>query len=147
MDKKTLMAQARFWNNVKIISHSNSNQCWEWQGSKLPNGYGVTTDGVGNTVLAHRYVAGLTGNIHGQVVMHVCDNPACVRPDHLFVGSQADNMQDMLNKQRKTSKANHSIVRDIRTKTLTRAEYATKYNISEYTVGDIQRRTTWKHVS
>lgn len=146
MDIKTIMTHARFWRNVKIVPYANSNQCWEWQASKLPNGYGIASIGNGDTMLAHRYVASMSQDITDNVVMHSCDNPACVRPDHLVVGTQKDNMKDMINKGRKNTKVNHTIVRDIRTRTLTRKEYAAKYNISEHTVGDIQRRYVWKHV-
>lgn len=141
MNRKDIMSQARFWTHVDVITHSNSSQCWEWKGGKLPNGYGMA-----NGVLAHRFVASQFGDIEGKVVRHICDNPSCVRPDHLEIGTQKENLDDMSNKGRRSSKVNPKIVKDIRTKFLTREEYARKYGISECTVGDIQRYATWKWV-
>ena len=140
------MTQARFWNKVNVIPQSNSAQCWEWQGGTLPNGYGVASIGQSKTMLAHRFVASLTSDITDKVVIHSCDNPLCVRPDHLIVGSQQDNIDDMFAKGRNSAKVNPVIVKDIRTKFLTRPEYAAKYGISIHTVGEIQRRQTWAWV-
>lgn len=143
---KNIMSQARFWNNVNIVPQSNSFQCWEWQAAKLPNGYGIASIGNGETMLAHRYVASLSSDITNQIVLHTCDNPLCVRPDHLIVGTQQDNINDMIAKSRKYTKLSIQQVRDIRTKSHTRKEYATKYSISLYTVGEIQRNQTWKWI-
>lgn len=145
-DIEQLETQARFWNKVKIIPESQSRSCWEWQGATMENGYGVASIGKSKTQLAHRYAASLTQDISNKIVQHICDNKLCVRPSHLRIGSQLDNMRDMYVKNRQNSKVNIEIVRDIRLKSLTRIEYAEKYNISEHTVGDIQRRTTWAWV-
>lgn len=150
MDKGKLMTIARFWNKVNVVPESNSDACWEWQGGTLNNRsghrYGVASIGRSKTELAHRFVAGLTEDIEGRVVQHTCDNPICVRPDHLIVGDQKTNMRDMYEKDRANSKLDRVKVLDIRTKSLSRAEYAKKYNISEYTVGEVQRRKTWDWV-
>lgn len=74
--------------------------CWLWQGDKR-NGYGSVWRG-GVRCYAHRVAYELT---HGPIpaemhVCHRCDRPACVNPDHLFVGSQADNIRDMWSKGR-----------------------------------------------
>lgn len=90
--------------------------CWNWTGSRNANGYGYIggefANGkryvpVGSFILAHRAswiihngeIPEGTG-AHGTVVMHKCDNPACVNPDHLMLGEQADNVRDMDNKKR-----------------------------------------------
>ena len=146
MDIKQLMTLASFRNNVKIIPYSNSDACWEWQGGSLPNGYGVASIGSSKTELAHRFIAGFLEDVKDKVVLHTCDNPCCVRPDHLRVGTQQDNMRDMFNKDRSNSKLNRTAVLDIRTRILSRPEYAKKYGIAVGTVGDIQRKSTWKHI-
>src|SRR3990167_1210519 len=89
----------RFWK--KVQKGDSPEKCWEWKSCKNPEGYGqFTIDG--KKVYAHRYSWELhNGTIpDGLWVLHHCDNPACVNPDHLFVGTQTDNMQDMISKGR-----------------------------------------------
>lgn len=74
--------------------------CWNWIGMKCPNGYGrVKRDG--KFLFAHRYSYQLLkGDIGEFYVLHRCDNRKCVNPDHLFLGTQKDNQQDMKRKGR-----------------------------------------------
>lgn len=78
-----------------------SGACWRWLGAKSGKGYGKVRVGRGR-VDVHRLVYALVnGPIpDGLQVLHRCDNPICCRPDHLFLGTQSDNMQDMLAKGR-----------------------------------------------
>lgn len=147
MDIKTAMIQARFWNQVTVISHSNSDQCWLWKGAKMPNGYGIFGHAPGKTCLAHRYAASLCGDIADKVVMHRCDNPSCVRPDHLEIGDQSMNQRDMYVKARDNNKLNAASVKDIRSRRVSRREYAALYGVSVFTVGQVQRRETWDWVT
>lgn len=80
----------RFWAKVK-----KTRKCWIWTGAKLPTGYGRL--GIEyKTVAAHRYSYELhIGTIpDGMFVCHSCDNPPCVRPEHLFLGNGLVNMRD-----------------------------------------------------
>lgn len=77
--------------------------CWEWTASRHPRmGYGRFGDGHRRIVYAHRYMWELArGPIpHGMNVLHRCDNGPCVRPSHLFLGTQRDNIADVIAKGR-----------------------------------------------
>lgn len=89
----------RFWEKVQ-----KGEGCWLWTGCLDRRGYGQIARGGkhGGHMKAHRAAFTLTnGPIPGGGhILHRCDNPACVRPDHLFLGTHADNMQDMWAKGR-----------------------------------------------
>jgi len=76
------------------------NGCLEWQGTKNPLGYGVIRVATENrTVLVHRRVMELVLDIKiekGKQVCHICDNPSCVNPMHLYVGDAMSNVHDMI---------------------------------------------------
>lgn len=90
--------EERFWRRVP-----RSEGCWEWRGARHPRlGYGKFSVSRNTNIPAHR-AAWLFE--HGEIpqgmrVLHKCDNPPCVRPDHLFLGTQTDNMRDCAAKGR-----------------------------------------------
>ena len=86
----------RFWAKV-----DTSGECWEWTAARNSKGYGAFWDGTRHQK-AHRYSWELQiGTIpEGLLVCHKCDNPKCVRPDHLFLGTYQDNAIDAINKGR-----------------------------------------------
>lgn len=92
-------AAARFWSKVSGESES---ECWEWTGHKTKLGYGRVNFKPGFTMLAHRVAYYLVhGNLPSDtLICHNCDNPGCVNPKHLFMGSHADNTADMMAKGR-----------------------------------------------
>jgi hypothetical protein len=85
----------RFWSKV-----DKSGSCWLWTGAKNEHGYGLFNVRK-RSKLAHRIAWELAhGEPAADCVLHRCDTPACVRPDHLFHGSKADNSRDMREKGR-----------------------------------------------
>jgi len=84
----------RFWAKVSIPEEKT--ECWLWTGFKDKNGYGRISNRDTKMSLSHRYSYELKfGNIpDGFMVRHVCNNPMCVNPDHLKIGTSKDNSQD-----------------------------------------------------
>ena len=90
-------ASARFWAKV-----NKTDGCWLWEGVTTPNGYGMfPVPGTRKSVSSHRFSwEQANGEIpQGLSVLHRCDVRACVNPEHLFLGTQMDNMIDMMKKR------------------------------------------------
>ena len=94
--RKGVSVESRFWSKVE-----KSDGCWIWRASKLKDGYGQFR-AYYRSWAAHRFAWRLEfGEIpKGLFVCHHCDTPACVRPDHLFLGTARDNNQDASTKGR-----------------------------------------------
>ena len=147
---------ANFWSRV-----DKSGECWIWTGCRLKGGYGQLghPDGSGRQVRAHRLAWELShGPIPaGLLVCHTCDNPPCVRPDHLFLGTTSDNVHDARAKGRAAIGERHGRavlteedVRQARTLAgtgLSSAEVASRYGVSVTTMRYALMGKTWRHVA
>lgn len=93
----------RFWTHV-----ARGDGCWEWTGTRRPDGYGVHWNG-SRQVRAHRRSWEMANGPlpEGAVIRHSCDNPPCVRPDHLAIGTQQDNLADMTSRGRRVRGERH----------------------------------------
>lgn len=150
---KNKLAPQRFWSYVE-----KTKNCWLWTGSQQGTGYG--TFGVTKRIrkLAHRYAWELTHGIipDGSKVLHKCDVRNCVNPDHLFLGTNADNSADMVSKGRHSfgeksasAKLNTTDVLEImRMLSLkcTHQSIADTYNVSIGTITAIALGKNWKHL-
>jgi len=161
----------RFWKKV-----NKTDSCWLWKTSNKKTGYGAFPIWDKNSkkinITAHRFSYMLHyGHIpKGMHVCHTCDIRNCVNPAHLFVGTQKDNIQDALAKNRMPKGDNHYMhqkpdlirkgeqlsqskltedeVRAIRemSQTLPQKNIAKMFNVSTHAIYCIQKNITWKHV-
>lgn len=147
--------QERFENKVELIPFST---CHWWVAYTTSKGYG-TFRGKYEKEFAHRVSYKLyKGKIcEGLYVLHKCDNPTCVNPDHLFLGTQADNMRDMCDKGRQnklrgevanSSKLTEADIRKIRAfkKDISYVKMAKIFNISKSHLCRIINRQIWSHI-
>lgn len=131
--------------------------CWLWEGSLNGQGYGLiwTNDHGGRADRAHRVSVRLSGRVieEGQVVRHSCDNPACVNPAHLLVGSASENVRDRIIRGRSAvgeknarAKLTDDAVLAIRRDLPTTRDAARKYGVSRDAVISAKSRKTWSHI-
>lgn len=96
-----LRANQLFWSNVQ---RGDDAACWLWTGRIDPAGYGKFSSWRAHRLMYERHAGQIPD---GLVVCHRCDNPSCVNPAHLFVGTQGDNMRDASAKGRLRTGASH----------------------------------------
>lgn len=141
----------------RYVDPGGADDCWEWQGACSKGGYGNVRVG-GRQTKAHRLSYELAnGPIPaGLVVRHSCDNPPCVNPNHLLVGTHGDNAQDkalrdrsMFGERSSTARLTASNVGEIRTRSAAgepSASLAVAYDVSEAAIRHILAGRTWKRV-
>jgi hypothetical protein len=156
--RQRLPLSERFWFSVL-----KSEGCWEWQGCRnVEGGYGVIR--FGKHLLTHRVSWELhNGQIpDGLCVLHHCDNPACVRPDHLFLGTHQENMDDKSRKGRNSPPAamkgeehENAKLRDGDIPLIRRAvaigfrqkDVAAAYGVAQSLVSRIATGGSWGHIA
>jgi len=154
-----LTQEQRFW---KKVDKRGPDECWGWRGYKTPLGYGQFQNfgGKGHTY-AHRISYKIAhGHIQqDMIVRHSCDNPGCVNPAHLLLGTHKDNTMDMIERKRNLScvgennnlaKLSAEKVIEIR-KRFSGGEknkfLAKEYGVSISTISSVCHKQTWKHIS
>ncbi len=147
--------EERFWDKV---DKKSDDECWEWIGAKS-NGYGDFWNG--KRIKAHQYSWILhKGEIpKGMLICHHCDNPACVNPNHLFLGTVRDNLIDMVNKGRgnfnygekypkhKLNTEDVLLIRKLyRLGASTQIQLAKDFNMSFQQISRIVNNQRWTHI-
>ena len=146
----------RFFSKVDA---SDDGGCWAWTGKRNSDGYGELQDN-GKILKAHRVAfeaATGTSIPFGMEVCHTCDNPACCRPGHLFLGTHTDNMRDMAKKGRGVypdvrgerhvaAKLTASGVRAIRRDRRPQRVIADSFGISQSLVSQVKTGKVWSHI-
>ena len=148
---------------TKFLKHAligSKESCWGWKGSKHKQGYGMAY-AQGAVIKAYRlsYLVNIGEIPEGICVCHKCDNPSCVNPDHLFLGTQAENILDMDKKGRRTpqkgafnhnaklSEAEVASLREVYSKGgNTISTLAKQYGLSISGCYSIIKRKTWSHI-
>lgn len=133
-------------------------ECWEYTGGISSNGYGNVNLATGGTRSAHRVAWEQEyGPIpKGMFVLHRCDNKLCIRPQHLFLGTQADNVADKVSKNRQArgelsgsatlTEEEVKLIRWLTGEGYTDVEVALQFGVTNTTVGQIRKRKTWRHI-
>lgn len=151
---KNASLSERFWEKV---NKNGPDECWPWTGGATPEGYGRF--GIGNKAMCSS--THFSWELHhgspvpdGLWVLHRCDNPPCVNPAHLFVGTQLDNMRDRNAKGRANLargeragrvKLTEADVRKIRAGGKPR-DLAAHFGVNESTISDVRTGRSWKHL-
>ena len=149
----------RFWSKVDV---RGPDECWPWTAATAWNGYGrIGSGGRGEGTLgAHRVAwASTNGKIpDGLCVLHICDNPPCCNPQHLFLGTQADNLRDCAAKGRsadtrgekcsaaKLTTIGVRLIRYWLSKGYMQKEIADTFGVSRPTISNINRGYSWSHI-
>jgi hypothetical protein len=162
MAKANLPAQTFFEKHLSKIDFCGPGGCWVWVAGKVGNGYGAVSH-CGRGRLAHRIayesVHG-AGSASGLVVRHRCDTPPCVNPDHLELGTHADNVRDKVARGRqskgeangntKLTEADVRLIRDLCISGSAErglSAMARRFGVCRGVVGRVVRREVWKHVT
>ncbi|MFD3741090.1 helix-turn-helix domain-containing protein [Streptomyces sp. NPDC058629] len=155
---KRLTFAERFWSKV---DRRTPDECWPWTAALNEHGYGVMRPNTqrrnGPTVKAHRVSLQLAGvDIEGLYVLHSCDNPPCVNPNHLSTGTAAANAADMVGKDRQargtgrtSSKLTEEQIPEIRARAAAgemQKVLAAEYGVSHPTISRVVNRHGWLHV-
>ncbi len=154
--------QKRYLDKFNTLYLKKRNGCWEWKGALGKGGYALFWDGK----ITHRANRYSYLNFHGPIpkgllVCHSCDNPSCVNPNHLFLGTNSENQIDAVKKgrqgahigangeknlQAKLSKKDVLEIRTLLKQGINQRVIATKYKITQSNVSNINKGKTWSNL-
>jgi hypothetical protein len=150
--------EQKFWSSVL-----KTDTCWLWTRYRDPAGYGQLHLTKKKHILAHRHAWELSHRRKipkGMMILHHCDNPPCVNPAHLYLGTQMDNMADKMRRGRHRptrgerdgmAKLNEEQIREIRLAYaaggVTQEVLAQYFGISQTQISDIIARKRWAHAA
>ena len=140
--------EEKFWGDV--VPEPNTG-CWLWAGEVNNKGYGVVSRGRGHRMYAHRLSYSLNiGPIpDGMQVLHRCDTPPCVNPNHLRLGTHRENLAEAASKlrfsQAKLSPGAVIQIRDL-AGAVTQTELARRFGVSQSCIWYVLKAETWKHI-
>lgn len=150
--------QAKGWTESVVVPELGP--CWEWNGLRDKRGYGRICVAGRKMRFAHRisYMTWVGDLEPSEYICHMCDNPPCINPAHLFPGDQTKNMSDAARKDRTAygvlqgqSKLTDEMVREIRERYVPRkvsqAYLAAEYGVSQATINKVVRGKTWQRVA
>lgn len=145
------VAEASFWS---LVDMNLMRSCWLWKGMKSPNGYGRFKIGKVKHG-AHRVSYALSYGYcpRDLVVRHACDNPLCVAPHHLSLGTDAENIADRCLRQRtaRGSRGGMAILTDVDVRAILADKriarvIANDYGVHKSTVAKVKSGRNWKHI-
>lgn len=156
--------EKRFWERVNKngpqpdpVKYPGLDQCWQWTAFATPDGYGMITV-EGKPSYAHRlsYAMHVSAIPKGLHVRHKCDNPGCLNPSHLLVGTPAQNSNDARERGRlspgnrgpwvKLTEAEVKEIRQLLADGVTQVVIAAKFDLCRNSVSSIATKKTWKHI-
>jgi hypothetical protein len=150
---------SEFW--CRADQTGGPDACWIWLGGLTRSGYGQAKwaiNGVRRPFKAHQIAFAVTAGClpRGQVIRHSCDNPRCVNPVHLVLGSQAENMADMVRRGRSAKGEGHSQaklteqqvieIRRLRTLGYSQRVIGVMFGVSRSAISDIASGKNWRHL-
>lgn len=154
----TEMEKVRFWSKVE---RKSDGECWPWVGALTKRGYGSVKI-QGGSFMPHRVSFAMdAGDPATQVVCHKCDNPRCVNPSHLFLGTQQDNVKDAISKgrffipsgskgdknpSRKLTSFDVPVIRGMKSSGVSTPFLAELFKVSQSTINRVISKELWPHI-
>lgn len=139
-----------FFSRIKMLS---KDECWPWVGSCHKFGYGEFRH-KNNFFRSHRVSVSIFHGVDYDLIInanHICDNPNCVNPNHLYSGNQQQNLVDAAKRKRtggiKLSVSDVQEIKNLLSKKETHKSIASKYNVCEAAISHISSNRNWSHVT